>query len=231
MVYRQWAWKSVLKTTMWMGVILLLCKGLAGPGAALGGDQKGPASIVRTYYAQVLEILAEEEVSKEQLKQELQGMARDVFTFQIMAQMSLGRSWKDLSPKQHKEFVDLFTRLLENTYFQKIEDHLNAVRGYSSQDLQVTDEIVFSSRKAEVQSKIAYEDTYVPVNYRFVKMDGTWKIYDVLVEEVSLVQNYRSQFTDRLQKISVSDFMQELRNKVHNLEAKANESDTEASAG
>ena len=231
MEYRQWTWKPVLKTAMWMGVLLLLCNGLSAPGTALGQDQEGPASIVRTYYAQVLEVMAEEKVSKEQLKQELQGMARDVFTFQIMAQMSLGRSWQDLSTKQQKEFVDLFTRLLENTYFQKIENRLSAVRDYSSQDLQVTDEIVFSSRKAEVQSKIAYKDTYVPVNYRFVKMDGTWKIYDVLVEEVSLVQNYRSQFTDRLQKISVSDFMREIRDKVHSLEAKANESDTEARAG
>ncbi|MFO7876927.1 MAG: ABC transporter substrate-binding protein, partial [Desulfovermiculus sp.] len=55
--------------------------------------------------------------------------------------------------------------------------------------------------------------------YRFVKTDDEWKIYDVLVEEVSLVQNYRSQFNDRLQKVSVAELMQEMRDKVQKLES------------
>lgn len=115
--------------------------------------------------------------------------------------------------------MTLFTRLLENTYFQKLEEHLSEVREYSDDDMQVTDEIVFSSRKAEVQSKIVYDDKDVPVDYRFVKTDDEWKIYDVLVEEVSLVQNYRSQFNDRLQKVSVAELMQEMRDKVQKLES------------
>ncbi|MBS3779226.1 MAG: ABC transporter substrate-binding protein [Desulfovermiculus sp.] len=210
----------------WLG-----CLGLAGMSLvfcvvlgvnALGAveDDSGPAGIVTAYYDQILEAFADEELSKEQLREKLQGMAREVFTFQIMAQMSLGRNWQDLDTDQQQEFVNLFTRLLENTYFQKIESHLSEIREYSADDLQVTDEIVFSSRKAEVQSQISYEGKKVPVHYRFVKMESGWKIYDVLVEEISLVQNYRSQFNDRLQKISVSEFLQDLQNKVHNLESR-----------
>ena len=209
----------LIREAMMAGVILALCLVLGVNGLGAAQKDNGPAPIVSAYYDQVLEVLADKDLSKKQLREELQSMAREIFTFQIMAQMSLGRNWQDLSSDQQTEFVSLFTRLLENTYFQKIENHLSEIKDYSADDLQVTDEIVFTSRKAEVQSKIAYDGKDVPVNYRFVKTDHEWKIYDVLVEEVSLVQNYRSQFNDKLQKISVTELMQEMRDKVQKLEA------------
>jgi len=212
---RKWIWVVGLT-----GACFAFCLGLGGSSLSAAQGDRGPAGIVTTYYDQILEAFADTQLSKEQLREKLQGMAREVFTFQIMAQMSLGRNWQDLDTDQQQEFVDLFTRLLENTYFQKIENHLSEIREYSADDLQVTDEIVFSSRKAEVQTKISYEGKNVPVHYRFVKMESGWKIYDVLVEEISLVQNYRSQFNDRLQKISVSEFLLELQNKVHKLESR-----------
>ena len=208
-----------------IGLGLLLVMALGGSTLAFGAAEQGPAPVVRSYYDKVVNVLSNEDLDKEKLRQELKDMAREVFTFQVMAQMSMARNWRDLDSEQQKEFVSLFTRLLENTYFQKIEKHLDEITEYAKDDLQVTDEIIFSSRKAEVQSKIAYEDKQVPVNYRFVKMDGKWKIYDVLVEEVSLVQNYRSQFSDRLQKVSVGQFMQDLRDKVQALEAGEEEAD------
>ncbi|MFP4049062.1 MAG: phospholipid-binding protein MlaC [Desulfovermiculus sp.] len=197
----------------------LLCMVFCWKTAGNAQEDKGPAPVVSAYYDQVLEVLGDKDLSTEQLREELQSMAREIFTFKIMAQMSLGRNWQDLNSDQQEEFVTLFTRLLENTYFQKLEEHLSEIRDYSEDDLQVTDEIVFSSRKAEVQSKIVYDKKDVPVNYRFVNMDSEWKIYDVLVEEVSLVQNYRSQFNDRLQKISIDQFLKELKDKVQAVEA------------
>jgi phospholipid transport system substrate-binding protein len=209
----------------WLGLVGLVCISavlcimFGWNTAGNAQEDKGPAPVVSAYYDQVLHVLTDKDLSKDQLREELQSMAREIFTFQVMAQMSLGRNWQDLNPDEQKEFVTLFTRLLENTYFQKLEEHLSEIREYSDDDMQVTDEIVFSSRKAEVQSKIVYDNKDVPVHYRFVKMDSEWKIYDVLVEEVSLVQNYRSQFNDRLQKVSVPELMQEMRDKVEKLEA------------
>lgn len=213
---RNLSWRGLVGV---VSVSLVLCLLLGGTISSAAQEDNGPATIVSAYYDQVLEVLADKDLSKKQLREELQSMARKIFTFQIMAQMSLGQNWQDLDSDQQKEFVSLFTRLLENTYFQKIENHLSEIKDYSPDDLQVTDEIVFTSRKAEVQSKIAYDDKDVPVNYRFVKKDNEWKIYDVLVEEVSLVQNYRSQFNDKLQKVSVAELMQEMRDKVQKLES------------
>ncbi|MFO7876583.1 MAG: ABC transporter substrate-binding protein, partial [Desulfovermiculus sp.] len=209
----------------WLGPVGLacfsavLCILIGWNTAGYAQEDKGPAPVVSAYYEQVRDVLTDKGLDKDQLREELQSMAREIFTFEIMAQMSLGRNWQDLDSDEQDEFVTLFTRLLENTYFQKLEEHLSEVREYSDDDMQVTDEIVFSSRKAEVQSKIVYDDKDVPVDYRFVKTDDEWKIYDVLVEEVSLVQNYRSQFNDRLQKVSVAELMQEMRDKVQKLES------------
>jgi phospholipid transport system substrate-binding protein len=212
-IFRQW----------WLAAALICAAMIMQPGWGAEhlawATENGPAPIVRSYYKEILAIVSDEKLSKEQLRKELEGMAEEVFTFQVMSQMSLGRSWRDLDAGQRQEFVDLFTRLLENTYFQKIEKYLDQITKYSADDLQVTDEIIFSSRKAEVQSTINYDGKAVPVHYRFVKLDAGWKVYDVLVEEVSLVQNYRSQFNEALQKKSVSGFMQDLRNKVQELES------------
>jgi phospholipid transport system substrate-binding protein len=208
----------------WRQVAVLICAGLllnlgwGGLTCAEAQEDEGPAPIVRSYYDQVLKVLEDQDLKKDELRAELQSMAREVFSFRIMGQMSLGRNWRSLDAGQQQEFVDLFTRLLENTYFQKIEQHLDQITGYTKDDMQVSEEIIFSSRKAEVQTKIVYNDKNVPVNYRFVKLDQGWKIYDVLVEEVSLVQNYRSQFNDALQNSSVNEFMQNMRDKVQELE-------------
>ncbi|WP_051564306.1 MlaC/ttg2D family ABC transporter substrate-binding protein [Desulfovermiculus halophilus] len=208
----------------WRQVAVLVCAGLLlnlGWGVltwATAQEDEGPAPIVRAYYDKVLSVLDDQDLNKDELRAELQSMAREVFSFRIMGQMSLGRNWRGLNAGQQQEFVDLFTRLLENTYFQKIEQHLDQITGYTKDDMQVSEEIIFSSRKAEVQTKIVYNDKNVPVNYRFVKLDQGWKIYDVLVEEVSLVQNYRSQFNDALQNSSVQAFMQDMRDKVQELE-------------
>jgi phospholipid transport system substrate-binding protein len=208
----------------WWLAVGFLCAALVmnqgwGSKTCAWAEENGPAPIVRSYYEEILTIVSDENLNKQQLRAELEGMADEIFSFQVMSQMSLGRSWRDLDAQQKKEFVDLFTRLLENTYFQKIEKYLDQITEYSADDLQVTDEIIFSSRKAEVQSTINYDGKAVPVHYRFVKLEAGWKVYDVLVEEVSLVQNYRSQFNDALQKKSVSVFMQDLRNKVQELES------------
>ena len=190
---------------------LIIC---ASNHRAQAQDERGPADIVRVYYDKVLQALDQDKVNQEKLRLRLQELAGQVFNYDIMARMSLGKEWRNLNSDQQQRFVRLFTELLERTYFRKIQKHLDTATSYTDEDMQVTDEIIFSARKAEVKSEIAYEDTKVPVDYRFVKLDGAWKIYDVLVEKVSLVQNYRTQFTDILRDHSSEQFMQTLQDRV-----------------
>lgn len=81
-------------------------------------------------------------------------------------------------------------------------------------NIEILDQIIFSSRKAEVRTRIKYNDKYIPINYRFVLIGKQWKIYDVYVEGVSLIKNYRSQFKDMLLKKSPKEVINELRLKL-----------------
>ncbi len=153
---------------------------------------------------------------KRRFECQLLDLAQDIFALNIMTRMVLARHWRSLTPKQREEFQCLFVKMVEENYFDKIMEHVKDIQKYSKKNIQITDQILFSSRKAEVRTRIKYNDKYIPVNYRFVKLRKGWKIYDVYVEGVSLIQNYRSQFADLFLKKSFSQILEDMRSKVRN---------------
>ena len=185
----------------------------------VGAWAERPSKVLEAYIDQVVEVfekasLKDDEEDVHQLKQDLQVLADQAFSYQVMARMSLGSSWKRFDSAQQQEFVQLFTRMLEETYFSKIRKYFQEIKSYSREQVVITDEIIFSSRKAEVQTEMEHEGTKVPVHYRMVTLNGDWKVYDVQVEGVSLVQNYRSQFQDLMLKHSPEEVMEIVRKKV-----------------
>jgi len=197
-------------------VIVTLLAGLLMPVSVLAG---GPSQVLDRYMDQVLEVFeqtssndSEQEVEK--LKEDLQAVASKAFSYQVMARMSLGHAWKRLSPAEQDEFVQLFTRLLEETYFSKIRKYFQEIKSYTRDKVTITDEIVFTSRKAEVQTEMEHKGKKVPVNYRMVKLETGWQVYDVQVEGVSLIQNYRSQFQDLMLKHSPAEVLDIVRKKI-----------------
>jgi phospholipid transport system substrate-binding protein len=184
------------------------------------GQAKAPADTLKAYMDEVLDVFrqagAEEAGALEQdkLREELRRVAKQAFDFEIMARMCLGPHWSKLNQEQQEEFIRLFIRLLEENYFGKILKYVDDIKEYSRDQIDFTKETVFSSRKAMVQSVIHYNDKQVPVDYRLVSLDEGWKVYDVSVEGVSLVQNYRSQFRDMMLRMSPAEMLQALREKV-----------------
>ncbi len=198
-------------------VIVVVLAGLLMPFSAWAEE---PSQVLDRYMERVLEVfentsIDDSEGEVEKLKQNLQAVASDAFSYQVMARMSLGHSWKRFNPAQQEEFVQLFTSLLEETYFSKIRQYFQEIKSYSRDKVTITDEIIFSSRKSEVQTEMEHKGQKVPVNYRMVKLDGAWQVYDVQVEGVSLVQNYRSQFQDLMLKNSPEEVLDIVRRKVH----------------
>ncbi len=184
------------------------------------GQAKAPSQTLKTYMNEVLDVLQQasaqdpEALNKEELRDELRRVAKEAFDFEIMARMCLGPHWSKLDPEQQQEFIRLFIRLLEENYFGKILQYIDDIKNYSRENVEFTKETVFSARKAEVKSVIHYNDKKVPVDYRLVSLDKGWKVYDVSVEGVSLVQNYRSQFRDMMFRSSPEEMLQSLRQKV-----------------
>jgi phospholipid transport system substrate-binding protein len=128
------------------------------------------------------------------------------FDFSEMSARSLGSYWRKLTPQQQDEFTRLFTDLLEAAYIEQIES-------YTSEKFVYIKESV-DQDYAEVQSKIqtAKGEEY-QINYRLRLVGKEWKIYDVVVENISLVNNYRSQFSRVIANQSYDDLIRKLRDK------------------
>ncbi len=202
--------------------VLILCISIFLPVFVHGVEKnnKGPVETVQFYIDKVLEIIKEHPTDKKQetmnrdLKQELKEVAEEIFNFYLMSRMSIGPKWNDLNENQQKDFVDLFTQLIEDNYFNKMQKYLGEIKEFDQDLIYIKDKTIYSERKAEVQSIIEYQDKEIPVDYRMVSYKDGWKIYDIRVEGVSLVQNYRSQFKDILLRKSPQEMLDLLREKI-----------------
>mgnify|MGYP001300078935 CR=1 FL=1 len=145
--------------------------------------------------------------AKEIKKEKLRVLYKQMFDEIEFSKRTLTRNWNKFTPAQREEFVKLFEQVLEKAYGDK-------VLSYTNEKVLFYKETMLSATQAEVQSKIITSSKEVPVFYRVIQKDGQWKVYDVVVENVSLVQNYRTQFNDILAKDSPEKLLEVLRKKV-----------------
>ncbi len=126
------------------------------------------------------------------------------FDFQEMAKRSLGIYWKDRSPSEREEFTRLYQELLENSYAGKIESYQGEKILYGKETVDPP--------YAEVRTGIVtMKGEEIPVNYLLLQEGNRWRIYDVVIDRISLVNNYRSQFGSILQKSSFPELMRKLK--------------------
>src|SRR6266700_3441326 len=119
-------------------------------------------------------------------------IANEIFDFAEIARRSLGRYWQPLSEPQRSEFVGLFGDLLERSYISKIETYGGEKIVYSGERMD--------GDLAVVSTKIITKNgTEVPIDYRLFRRGDSWKVYDVNIEGISLVSNYRTQFNKIIQ--------------------------------
>jgi phospholipid transport system substrate-binding protein len=131
-----------------------------------------------------------------------------VFDFRELSIRTLGRTWKKFSPEQRDEFVELFQGVLQGVY-------ADLLMSYTDQKIIFGDEKMLKKGQAEVQSHLVTSDgKKVPLFYRMTNRSGSWKVYDVIVEGVSMVKNYRTQFREIVSKDSPEKLLEILRQKV-----------------
>ena len=129
------------------------------------------------------------------------------FSFEDMGKRSLGKHWKKRSDVEKKEFVKLFGTLIENSYLGKLE-------GYTNEEVRYEEEIN-KKKVIEVRTKIiTTKGTEIPINYRLLSRNGQWMVYDVVIEGVSLVRNYRTQFSQVLRSAPFEDLIAQLKTKI-----------------
>ncbi len=144
------------------------------------------------------------EEKKPERRQRLWGEIAPIFNFEEMSKRALGQHWKGRTPEEKKEFVELFTTILKDAYIGKTDT-------YSGE------KIVFISEKQDknyaiVRTKlVTTKGTEISVDYNMLNNPGKWTIYDVIIEGVSLVNNYRSQFNDIMAKSSYKVLVQKIK--------------------
>lgn len=132
---------------------------------------------------------------------------KELFDFEEMAKLSLGRYWGKMTESEKKEFVPLFIDYLELSYIAKVEK-------YEGEEILYTDETIDEDRAVVKTKIITRQGTDIPIHYRLLKRDGNWMVYDVVIEGVSMVSNYRTQFDKILRTSSHEDFLEKMRSKI-----------------
>jgi phospholipid transport system substrate-binding protein len=146
--------------------------------------------------------------SERKLREEkVLAVAEPMFDELELSRRAMARNWDKLNPEQQKDFVTLFRKVLEKAYMDKILT-------YTDEQITFDKEIMLAQDRAEVETRIITSSSQIPITYRLILKDGTWKVYDVVIEGVSLVQNYRSQFNEIMAKNSPKELLAILRKKV-----------------
>lgn len=139
---------------------------------------------------------------------EIEKIIEEVFDFEELSRRTLGRDWKKFTPEQQKEFIGLFQQVLQNVYADRI-------LAYTSEKIEFGKETELKKGRVEVESYIITTDNKkVPLFYRMTDKSGEWKVYDVVIEGISMVKNYRGQFREILKTKKPEDLLQTLREKV-----------------
>lgn len=138
----------------------------------------------------------------------IRSIVNEIFDYMELSRRTLGREWTKFNAQQQNEFVKLFGDLLEKTYADKL-------LSYSNEKVVFDKESMLREDQAEVTSNILTADgKKIPLDYRMIRKEAGWRVYDVIIEGISLVKNYRDQFRDILAKDSPEEVLKMLRDKV-----------------
>jgi phospholipid transport system substrate-binding protein len=170
-----------------------------------------PLDAVQSNVNKVLEVLRDPKLKAESAKEAKKEKLRLIYDIMFddveLGKRTLSRNWNSLNTAQRQEFVKLFRQVLEKAYVDKILD-------YTNEKIVFDKETTLSATQAEVQTKIVTASKEIPIAYRVIVKDGAWKVYDIVIENVSLVLNYRTQFNDILEKNKPEHLLETLREKV-----------------
>jgi phospholipid transport system substrate-binding protein len=158
----------------------------------------------------VLKIVTDPELKKEartaERRRRIRAVVNQIFDFTEISQRSLGRHWQARTPAEREQFIALFGDLLENAYITKIES-------YSGEKIQYPGDVIDGDLALVKTRIVTKQETEIPVDYRMFLNGGRWAVYDVSIEGISLIGNYRTQFNAVIQRSGYPDLVAKLKAK------------------
>jgi phospholipid transport system substrate-binding protein len=178
----------------------------------LQGYAATPKETVEVAVNQILKTLGDPTFRAKSKDQQIAVIGEEieqVFDFRELSRRTVGKQWRKMSPEQQTEFVELFKKLLQGVYADRL-------LAYSDQKIIFDKEVMLKKGRAEVQSYLQTSDgKKIPMFYRLTDKSGNWKAYDIIIEGVSMVKNYRTQFREIIAKDSPEKLLEVLRSKVN----------------
>jgi len=198
----------------WLSLIIILQLLIFGSVAVLAADNSGGAVSPRVdvqatldQMVKIVELYPGEENVKPR-REKLREVIAPKFDFENMARSSLGTHWNTIPDVDRREFVRIFSDLLAKTYLKRIEN-------IRSDTVRVDSERFNDPpTSAVIKTTVTYKGDKFPIDYRMAAGAGGWKVYDVIIENISLVSNYRTEFNGIIRNEQFAGLMKRLRNKI-----------------
>jgi phospholipid transport system substrate-binding protein len=185
--------------------------------AALAGE---PQDRLKTGIDKVIAILSDASLKgaakRADRQHKLRTVADSFFDWRELSRRAAAEHWSKFNTKQQDDFVVAFSELLQKTYIRKLEKYNNEKVAYLGEQI--------ADNQAFLKTQVAMKDKTIPINYVMIKHDQ-WMVYDVVVEGVSLVKNYRTQFAKILTKDTPEALIQRIKDKIAALDAGKNVDD------
>ena len=189
-------------------LILFLSVFLAIPSFVMAGE---PTDRIKVVSDKLIAIVFDNSLKTPEMKDKREQMVIEIvdglFSWEEFSRRALARHWGKRTENEKKEFISLFRQLVERTYMAKAGQ-------YSGGKVVFLDEKIEGDYGNVSTQVLTSAGTQIPVEYRVIKKDGVWWVYDVYIEGVSLVSNYRTQFNDILIKSSFEDLLNRLKEKI-----------------
>lgn len=185
--------------------------------ASIAGAVSAPTDELKASIDSMLEVLRDKNLAQPDKKKErrsrISDLIRERFDFKEMARRSLAKNWKERSLEEKKEFVEIFSDLLQSSYIGKIE-------GYTDEKITYDKEVVKKKGKyAVVSTTIVAKDVNIPIDYKVILKKDKWWVYDVVVEGVSFISTYRSQYNKVIKKESYAKLLEKMKSKLDEINA------------
>lgn len=172
-----------------------------------------PTEDVRTSVDAILLILQNTELDKQQKRAEMSKIIHKRFDFRAMSQRTLATNWKKTSDEEKKQFTALFSQLIESSYVGKLEAYTNEKVSYPGEKVK--------GKKAVVETLIITSSADIPVDYRLYQKGDQWLVYDVIIEGVSLISNYRSTYQEIMKDEGFDGLLSKMQAKIDELSSAA----------
>ena len=173
---------------------------------AFAADFTTPMGRVKDSVDRVISILKDQSLDREARWRQIAAVIDNGFDFRSMSQSVLATHWKEATPEERERFTEFFSQYIEETYRSKIE-------AYTDEEIRYGSETIRGDR-AVVETVIVTKTTEIPVNFKLKSNDGKWYAYDVVIEGVSLVANYRSTFAAIVKNEGMDGLLSDIQRRI-----------------